>query len=173
MKKQIIYPDFIARIFSTALDLSLYAFISIPVSQFSTLNLTKIFFKNYFADNNINIQDPNEMLRSLMTQKFYLYLESGNLNKIYLLTVSIFISNLFIIGTYFVGFWYYKGATLSKMFMRMKIVDATTFSRPTFKQLVKRFLGYLTSPIGIFFILFSSQKQALHDKIAGTVVIKS
>ena len=55
----------------------------------------------------------------------------------------------------------------------MKIVDAKTFNRPTLKQLIKRFLGYMTFPIGIFFILFYSQKQALHDKIAGTVVIKA
>ncbi|HJD56145.1 MAG TPA: RDD family protein [Rickettsia endosymbiont of Pyrocoelia pectoralis] len=173
MKKQIIYPDFIARIFSTALDLSLLAFIAIPISQFCSINLMRLFFYEYFINNNINLHNPDEMLSSIVTEEFYKYLASGNLDKYTLFTVSIFVINLLVIAIYFVGFWYYKSATPSKMFLRMKIVDAASLSRPTLGQLVKRFLGYLTFPVGIFFILFSSQKQALHDKIAGTVVIKS
>ena len=173
MKKQIIYPDFIARIFSTALDLSLFAFIAIPISQFCSFNLLGFFFNDYFLSNNINLHNPNEVLSAVVNQKFYEYLKVGNLGKYVLFNISIFATNLLVIASYFLGFWYYKGATLSKMFMRMKIVDAVTLNRPTLRQLIKRFLGYMTFPIGIFFILFSSQKQALHDKIARTVVIKS
>ncbi|MGX6960454.1 MAG: RDD family protein [Rickettsia endosymbiont of Pentastiridius leporinus] len=173
MKKQIIYPDFIARIFSTALDLSLLAFIAIPISQFCSFNLLHFFFHDYFVSNNINLNDSNEVLNSIVTEEFYTYLASGNLDKYTLFTVSVFVINLLVIGIYFVGFWYYKNATPSKMFLHMEIVDAVSLSRPTLGQLIKRFLGYLTFPVGIFFILFSSQKQALHDKIAGTVVIKS
>lgn len=173
MKKQIIYPDFIARIFSTALDLSLLAFIAIPILQFCFFNLLFFFYKDYFYTYNIDLNNPTEMLRSTMNANFYEYLKAGNFNRYILFTISNFTTNLLVIGLYFVGFWYYKGATLSKMFMRMKIVNAVTLERPSLIQLIKRFLGYLTFPIGIFFILFSSQKQALHDKIAKTVVIKS
>lgn len=173
MKKQIIYPDFIARIFSTAIDLSLLAFIAIPILQFCFFNLMIFFYRDYFNTYNINIHNPTEMLHSTMNENFYLYLKAGNFNRYILFTISNFITNLLVIGSYFVGFWYFKGATPSKMFMRMKIVDAVTLERPTLIQLIKRFLGYLTFPIGIFFILFSSQKQALHDKIAKTIVIKS
>ena len=173
MKKQIIYPDFIARIFSTALDLSLFAFIAIPISQFCSFNLLWLFFNDYFLSNNINIHNPNEMFNYVMSQEFYKYLKAGNFNKYILFNISIFATNVLVIGSYFITLWYYKGATLSKMFLRMKIVDAVTLKHPTLKQLIKRFLGYITFPIGIFFILFSSKKQALHDKIAGTVVIKS
>ena len=173
MKKQIIYPDFISLIFSTALDLSLFALIAIPILQFCYFYLMFFCYKDFFYAHNIDIHNPNEMLRSTINEDFYQYLQAGNFNKYIFFTISIFTTNLLVIGSYFVGFWYFKGATLSKMFLRMKIVDAATLNRPTLKQLIKRFLGYLTSPIGIFFILFSSRKQALHDKIAGTVVIKS
>ncbi|CAN0568580.1 unnamed protein product, partial [Ectocarpus sp. 12 AP-2014] len=51
--------------------------------------------------------------------------------------------------------------------------DALPISTPTTFQLIKRFLGYITALIGIWTILFSKKGLALHDKIAGTVVIKS
>ncbi|AFB21139.1 RDD family protein [Rickettsia canadensis] len=172
MKKQIIYPDFIARIFSTALDLSLFAFIAIPISQFCAFNLLWLFFNDYFFSTNISVY-PNEIFSSIMSQEFYEYLKAGNFNKYILFNISIFATNILVIGSYFITLWYYTGATLSKILLRMKIVDAVTLNRPTLKQLIKRFLGYMTFPIGIFFILFSSKKQALHDKIAGTVVIKA
>jgi len=173
MKKQIIYPDFISRIFSTALDLSLFALVAIPILQFCFFGLMIFFYNDYFHKYNIDLHNQTEVIRSVMSQEFYEYLKAGNFNKYILFNITIFLTNLTVIGSYFIGFWYYKGATIGKIFMRMKIVDAITFARPTFKQLIKRFLGYITFPIGIFFILFSSQKQALHDKIAGTVVIKA
>ncbi|AGJ01918.1 RDD family protein [Rickettsia prowazekii] len=173
MKKQIIYPDFITRIFSTALDLSLVAFIAIPISQFCFLNLLWLFFHDYFLSIKINIHNSNEMFNSIMSQEFYEYLKLGNFNKYILFNILIFATNILVICSYFITFWYYKGTTLSKMFLRMKIVDAVTLNRPTLKQLIKRFLAYITFPIGIFLILFTSKKQALHDRIAGTVVIKS
>ncbi|WP_341791978.1 RDD family protein [Rickettsia endosymbiont of Gonocerus acuteangulatus] len=173
MKKQIIYPDFIARIFSTALDLSLFAFIAIPILQFCFFYLMVFFYNDYFQSYNIDLHNQSKVLQSVMSQEFYEYLKAGNFNKYILFNISILLINLTVIGSYFIGFWYYKGATIGKIFMRMRIVDANDFNRPTLKQLIKRFLGYMTFPIGIFFILFSSQKQALHDKIAGTVVIKA
>ncbi|XVN41849.1 MAG: RDD family protein [Rickettsia endosymbiont of Argas persicus] len=173
MKKQIIYPDFIARIFSTALDLSLFAFIAIPILQFCYFYLMFFFYKDYFYAYNIDVHNPNEMFLSTINEDFYEYLKAGNFNKYIFFNFSNFTTSLLVIGSYFVGFWRYKGATPSKMLMHMKIVDAVTLNRPTLTQLIKRFLGYVTFPIGIFFILFSSQKQALHDKIAGTVVIKA
>lgn len=74
---------------------------------------------------------------------------------------------------YFIGFWIYWSATPGKMIMHMKIVDENTLQQPTKWQLIKRFFGYLTALFGIWSIIFSKQRQALHDKIAKTVVIKS
>jgi uncharacterized RDD family membrane protein YckC len=76
-------------------------------------------------------------------------------------------------GVYFVFFWRKFGATPGKIIMRMRVVNAEDYSTPTTFQLIKRFLGYITALIGIWAILFSKKGLALHDKIAGTVVIKS
>ena len=81
--------------------------------------------------------------------------------------------NFILMGTYFVNFWKYLGATPGKLVMGMKIVDATTLERPTTYQLIKRFCGYLTALFGIWSILFTAHRQALHDKMSSTIVIKS
>lgn len=57
--------------------------------------------------------------------------------------------------------------------MRMRIVNSEDYSAPTTFQLIKRFLGYITALIGIWTILFTKKGLALHDKIAGTIIIKS
>jgi uncharacterized RDD family membrane protein YckC len=72
--------------------------------------------------------------------------------------------------------WGKYGATPGKMMLGCKIVDAKTLAPPTYKQWIIRLLGYYLSAI-ILFIgyltpLFSRRNQALHDMIAGTVVIK-
>ena len=76
-------------------------------------------------------------------------------------------------GTYFVTFWKKFGATPGKMLLRMKIVDADTMESPSLRNLIKRFLGYITAIIGIWSIVFSKRSMAVHDKIANTIVIKS
>jgi len=55
----------------------------------------------------------------------------------------------------------------------MKIVDANSLSTPSRTKLIIRFLIYPTAFFGILNVLFSKEGKALHDKIAGTVVIKS
>ena len=80
--------------------------------------------------------------------------------------------NIIIMGAYFIGFWIYISATPGKFIMSTKIVDATTLETPSNYQFVKRFLGYSLFFIGIWSIVFIKQRQALHDKIAGTLVIK-
>lgn len=85
----------------------------------------------------------------------------------------LFILNTLFMGVYFVFFWHKFGATPGKMIMRMKIVDASDYSRPSIYRLCKRFCSYITIIIGIFNMLISKTGQATHDKIAHTVVIKS
>ena len=62
------------------------------------------------------------------------------------------------------------------MVFHSKIVDATTGEKPTIKQLLLRFVGYMvvsfTLGIGFIWILFDARKQGWHDKMANTVVVK-
>jgi uncharacterized RDD family membrane protein YckC len=74
-------------------------------------------------------------------------------------------------------FWRYKSATPGKMLISAKIVDAGTGGQPSFGQLVIRYFAYLVSmiPLGLGFvwIAFDRRKQAWHDKLAGTVVVRA
>ena len=73
-------------------------------------------------------------------------------------------------------FWTKKQATPGKMAVSAKIVDAETGKAPSVKQCVGRYFAYILSalPLGLGFlwVAFDSKKQAWHDKLAGTVVVK-
>ena len=74
-----------------------------------------------------------------------------------------------------VGFWMARSATPGKMVISACIVDARSGLRPSWGQLVRRYLGYLisTAPLclGFLWVAFDSKKQGWHDKFAGTVVV--
>lgn len=59
-----------------------------------------------------------------------------------------------------------------KYMLGMKIVDAETGNNPKLVNLIWRFLGYSLFIIGIWFIIFTKKKQALHDKLGKTMVVK-
>jgi uncharacterized RDD family membrane protein YckC len=71
--------------------------------------------------------------------------------------------------------WCKKQASICKMAITAKIVDAKTGKAPTKKQLIGRYFAYVLStlPLGLGFlwIAFDSKKQGWHDKLAGTAVI--
>ncbi|WP_086981146.1 RDD family protein [Vibrio aphrogenes] len=73
-------------------------------------------------------------------------------------------------------FWKFKGATPGKMLIKAQVVDAKTGQRLTTVQSVIRYLGYFLSTflfmLGFLWVAFDGRKQGLHDKIAGTVVIR-
>lgn len=74
-------------------------------------------------------------------------------------------------------FWLYKQATPGKMAVRARVVDARTGASLTPQQAVIRYLAYFVSMIplclGVIWVAFDPRKQGWHDKLAGTVVIRS
>jgi uncharacterized RDD family membrane protein YckC len=74
-------------------------------------------------------------------------------------------------------FWVYRQATPGKMAISARIVDARTGAAPTTRQLAIRYLGYYVSTIplclGLLWVAFDPRKQGWHDKMAGTVVVRS
>ena len=76
-----------------------------------------------------------------------------------------------------IGFWIWRSATPGKMVISAKIVDAKTLGEPSTGQLIVRYIGYFISAfvfcLGFLWIAFDKRKQGWHDKIAGTVVIKT
>lgn len=73
-------------------------------------------------------------------------------------------------------FWAKKQATPGKMAISAKIVDAKTSGAPSTKQCVGRYFAYIISSVvlglGFLWVAFDPKKQAWHDKLAGTVVVK-
>lgn len=69
------------------------------------------------------------------------------------------------------------GGTPGKCLMGMKVVDAATGGALTWKQSVARQLGYFASTLplcaGFFWILVDRRAQGWHDKLAGTLVVKT
>lgn len=74
-------------------------------------------------------------------------------------------------------FWLYKLATPGKMALSLRVVDAKTGGTLSVGQSIGRYLGYFVSTIplciGLIWVGFDRRKQGWHDKLAGTVVIKS
>ena len=74
-------------------------------------------------------------------------------------------------------FWRYREATPGKMMLSLRIVDAETGNAPSVGQAVGRYFGYFLSAIvlcfGFYWIAFDRRKQGWHDKLAGTVVVRS
>lgn len=73
-------------------------------------------------------------------------------------------------------FWIYKSATPGKLLVGVKIVNARTLQKASAGQLIGRYFAYYISMlplmIGFLWVAFDGRKQGLHDKIAGTLVIK-
>ena len=74
-------------------------------------------------------------------------------------------------------FWIYRQATPGKMALSIRIVDATTGSAPSTGRCVGRYFAYFVSifplGLGLIWVAFDKRKQGWHDKLAGTVVIRS
>ena len=93
--------------------------------------------------------------------------------------MGIFIGLAFVL-TYYLIFWVnYDGATPGKKLLGIKITKANG-EKLTYPVAFIRYVGYTVSGATIFFfglgylwIIWDKKKQALHDKIAGTVVIRT
>lgn len=88
-----------------------------------------------------------------------------------------FLAQLLLPAVLIVGFWVWKAATPGKMVISAKIVDAKTLGKPSTGQLIVRYIGYFISAfvfgLGFLWVAFDKRKQGWHDKIAGTLVIKT
>ncbi len=74
-------------------------------------------------------------------------------------------------------FWVFRSATPGKMIVRIKIADAKTGGEPSTWQLIGRYFAYFvyTIPLmlGFLWVAFDKRKQGWHDKLAGTIVVKT
>ena len=74
-------------------------------------------------------------------------------------------------------FWLTRNATPGKMVVGARIVDARTGKAISVTQGLVRYLGYYVSIfplcLGLLWVAFDPRKQGFHDKLAGTVVVRT
>jgi len=76
-----------------------------------------------------------------------------------------------------VWFWIKFQATPGKMATKLRVVDAETGDTLSLGKSIGRYFAYIVSflplGLGIFWIALDRRKQGWHDKLAGSVVIRS
>jgi uncharacterized RDD family membrane protein YckC len=92
------------------------------------------------------------------------------------LTVAAIIILLYLpfVPLYFVGLWTWRGQTLGKMAMAIRVVRSD--GRPAgVGAALLRLVGYLFSTLllfaGFLMIAFDHQRRGLHDRLADTIVV--
>lgn len=90
--------------------------------------------------------------------------------------VGIFLAYLFLfLPLYHVVLWTRWGQTVGMMAVRIKVISAGGGPLTT-GQAAVRLLGYAASMLplflGVLIALFDGQRRALHDRLAGTVVVE-
>lgn len=78
---------------------------------------------------------------------------------------------------YFVGLTGAYGATVGKMILGLKVVDTNGqkigFGKVALREIVGKWISGLVLGLGYLWVAFDEKKQGWHDKIAGTVVVKT
>lgn len=81
-----------------------------------------------------------------------------------------------VIGLYFAGSWRRQGQTLAMKTWSLRLVGADG-ARITLRQAMLRYvcawLSLALGGIGIVYALFDRDRQFLHDRLAGTMIVKS
>ena len=97
------------------------------------------------------------------------------------LFVGIFGAMFFIIVAidmvYYVGLTATYGATVGKMILGLRVVDTNGqkigFGKAALREVVGKWISGLAFGLGYLWVAFDEKKQGWHDKIAGTLVVKT
>jgi len=76
---------------------------------------------------------------------------------------------------FYLGFWYFRSATLGMQTWRLKLVSADGGKPSLAKCIVRSGLGFLSFAalgMGYFWMLFDPQKIAFHDRYSDTRIIR-
>lgn len=114
------------------------------------------------------------LLAVLFIASFIFHLIFRDTNAVYFRPLFQFYL-LVIMGYYFIWFWTHGGQTLAMQTWKMRVVSADGGSL-TKRQAITRYLlalvGILLFGTGIIWALFDRDRQFLHDRLAGTRIIR-
>lgn len=179
--EDVVYGGMQVRLLANLLDFIILGILFLPIWSimdsliYGDFSLKVVMQQVSFEMEELTKNDPNfDIVAYLKNNKLLedFFVKNNGLSKIFLSMVMQYI----ILSIVFLGFWIKRQATYGKSILSLKIVDAETLSRPTNKQLIIRIISLAISVIpfflGILWMAFDPKKQAWHDKIAGTLVIK-
>jgi uncharacterized RDD family membrane protein YckC len=99
----------------------------------------------------------------------------GEITRIFV-TILILLTNLTVYIGYYVGLWVFAGQTLGKALMGVRVISVDG-GRITIRHALIRLAGYWLSAVILFWgylrVLVDERRRALHDKLAGTLVVYS
>jgi uncharacterized RDD family membrane protein YckC len=82
---------------------------------------------------------------------------------------------LLFVPLYFASFWWWLGQTIGQLAVRIAVTDRDGYHLSGWKALVRTVawpLSILPMGLGLASIFFDDESRALHDMLAGTVVIE-
>lgn len=166
MQKQISYPTFFSRIFSFSIDTVWIFFLTHKIVQNINLSIMHFVYQDFFMKN-------SELINPTQSETFIEFMLSRDFSEIILLNLLMFLIQSIFIGSCFIACWSYLGYTPGTLLINSKLVDQNTMTKPSFFQSIKRFYScWFLFGLGIFRVFFSNNRQALHDKVAGVMLIK-
>ena len=161
------YASLNRKIIAFGIDVVIVTLVLSPIMNL----LMMIFFgfdTNYMVDIDRNLEQVKIMTFSSVINSFW-----STISNLRYIIVQLIM--LMFVMVYFVFFWYKMSASIGKLIMRCKIVDADSYNNITMKQSIKRMIGHifnlLTLGVGLFMADFTKRRQGLHDKFANTIVV--
>ena len=157
------YISNITRSLSVMIDLVLLICILLG-SLYFMLTLIRLFYSL-----------PIEALEKVRLNLDLTSIEKAQVSTYYFLSFMTQVIQLVIIFVYTTFMWCKLGTTPAKFLFGVRIVDADTFQKITFKQATIRFFSLIISILplclGVIWSIFDRRSQGWHDKIANTVLI--
>jgi uncharacterized RDD family membrane protein YckC len=175
------YAGFHRRMFATLIDLLLVGILFSPIFALITNlihgNVLPVEVINNAAERFSELSKSNNAINPIVffqtdpiIQEYFV--TNQGLAKVIINQALQFV----ILLAAFLYFWIKKQATPGMMLLSLKLIDATSLSKPTNKQLIIRLFSCILSIIvlfiGMIWVAFDRKKQGWHDKIANTLVIK-
>ena len=179
MQKQVIYAGFNARLIANLIDLAFLSVLLVPLGK-----VVDYFFKKDFAIDpiqqlflNAAEKFPKQTLsdslmggKAIVTDPKFQEIMIGNMFSPANIILNISMLALMAI------FWYKYQTSLGKLLIGIKIVDAQTFGKISLWQSLVRSLSCILTVsscmLGMIWMLFNDKRQAWHDIISGTIVVK-
>lgn len=167
--KQIAYPSFFKRIITSTMDLLVVSVIFTPLTSW----INKVIFMEKYGqvllEHDVDVRDSEALMNLFSQPEMAQY---ANFSSAMEIMLPMIVVHMLTLAIYFIGSWHYIGATPMKYMLGMKIVDSETGEKPKLMNLIWRFIGYSLFIIGLWSIIFTQKKQALHDKLGKTVIVK-